>query len=227
MNSHMIVVRIGILGFLTVSMAQLDGDIRLTDARIPTRGKIEIFYSGSWGRVCDDGFYDSSATVVCRQLFGGGVTGKAIQTYDYVYYDYMYHDIATIWLDDVFCVGTEARLMDCPHLPWGQHNCVNAEDVGVNCLGVVFPTTNSTPPLPELRFQAVVNDINEYSFLAATTTESLVNCVRQCDQCCDDAPCKLVQYDGTSKTCSLMKFNQSDASVTACSAGSMKCMTKL
>ena len=38
-----------------------------------------------------------------------------------------------IWLDDVRCVGTETRLIDCPASPLGQHNCVHSEDAGVRC----------------------------------------------------------------------------------------------
>ena len=40
-----------------------------------------------------------------------------------------------IWLDDVRCVGTESRLIDCPANPLGQHNCVHSEDAGVRCTG--------------------------------------------------------------------------------------------
>ena len=39
-----------------------------------------------------------------------------------------------IWLDDVDCVGTENRLIECPSLPLGDHNCGHFEDVGVICL---------------------------------------------------------------------------------------------
>ncbi len=38
-----------------------------------------------------------------------------------------------IWLDQVNCRGTEARLIDCPAYPLGQHNCIHAEDAGVRC----------------------------------------------------------------------------------------------
>ncbi len=40
-----------------------------------------------------------------------------------------------IWLDNVNCRGTETRLIDCPANALGSHNCVHAEDAGVNCMG--------------------------------------------------------------------------------------------
>ncbi len=39
-----------------------------------------------------------------------------------------------IWLDNVSCRGTEARLIDCLANPIGTHNCVHSEDVGVRCI---------------------------------------------------------------------------------------------
>ena len=38
-----------------------------------------------------------------------------------------------IWLDDVGCLGTEARLIDCPSNALGDHNCGHFEDAGVRC----------------------------------------------------------------------------------------------
>ena len=39
----------------------------------------------------------------------------------------------TIWLDNVFCDGTERYLSDCAANPWGFHNCAHREDAGVIC----------------------------------------------------------------------------------------------
>ncbi len=37
-------------------------------------------------------------------------------------------------MDNVQCVGTETRLIDCRANPIGTHNCVHGEDAGVRCL---------------------------------------------------------------------------------------------
>ncbi len=45
-----------------------------------------------------------------------------------------------ILLDDVNCVGTETRLVDCPTRPLGDHNCGHYEDAGVTCPSVAACT---------------------------------------------------------------------------------------
>lgn len=42
--------------------------------------------------------------------------------------------LGPIYLDDVSCVGTENRLIDCSsQSPSGTHNCDHSEDAGVVC----------------------------------------------------------------------------------------------
>ena len=47
-----------------------EGEIRLNGSYAYNLwvGRVEIFLSGEWGTVCDDGAYYEAARVVCRQL---------------------------------------------------------------------------------------------------------------------------------------------------------------
>ena len=87
---------------------------------------MEICNTNIWGTVCDDSFGTADANVACRQL-GFSDAGAVALTSGFT------NGAGRIWLDDVQCRGTEARLIDCTARPLGQHNCVHAEDVGVRC----------------------------------------------------------------------------------------------
>ena len=45
-----------------------DGDLRLVGSSYSNHGRLEIYYRGVWGTVCDDGFSSTDARVACRQL---------------------------------------------------------------------------------------------------------------------------------------------------------------
>ena len=38
-----------------------------------------------------------------------------------------------IWLDNVWCSGSESFLGECRHRGWGIHDCTHYEDVAVSC----------------------------------------------------------------------------------------------
>ena len=42
--------------------------IRLRDGITRDEGRLEVFYNGVWGTVCDDVFGLSDAKVACRQM---------------------------------------------------------------------------------------------------------------------------------------------------------------
>ncbi|NWR27501.1 MARCO protein, partial [Tachuris rubrigastra] len=87
------------------------------------RGRVEVFYQGTWGTICDDHWTLKEAAVVCRMLgfshavsafTAGGGTG-------------------TIWLDEVKCREGEISIFSCAKNSWGSHNCNHNEDAGVEC----------------------------------------------------------------------------------------------
>ncbi|XP_053891794.1 neurotrypsin-like isoform X2 [Malaclemys terrapin pileata] len=108
-----------------------EGTVRLAGGRTPSEGRVEVYYRGDWGTVCDDGWTALSAQVVCRQL---GFSGPASLASEGEYTPGQ----GFILLDDMACTGTEFSFLDCPHSNWGQHDCSHAEDVGVRC----SPETN-------------------------------------------------------------------------------------
>ncbi|XP_064844655.1 uncharacterized protein LOC135555824 isoform X1 [Oncorhynchus masou masou] len=100
--------------------------IRLVNGKDRCSGRVEIYYSGQWGTVCDDSWDIKDAEVVCRQLVCGG-TNQVRSSGQYG------PGSGTIWLDDVACTGSERHLTECPHRGFGIHNCHHSEDAGVVC----------------------------------------------------------------------------------------------
>ena len=115
--------------FLTLIAVILDATIRLQGpSRLNGTGRVEIFYSGHWGTICDDRWDINDARVACRQL-GYRNALRALQG------GQVSSGSGQIWLDEVGCTGNEQNLESCPHhyRGWGGNDCSHSEDAGVEC----------------------------------------------------------------------------------------------
>lgn len=45
-----------------------NGDVRLVDGSTPSEGRVELCYDGVWGSVCDIGWDNWDAAIVCLRL---------------------------------------------------------------------------------------------------------------------------------------------------------------
>ena len=118
--------------FTIVHIPLLSLVIRLSESTElrPSEGRVEVFYNGEWGTVCDVGWDLDDARVVCRQLgFADALQAEfngSSQNSESI-------DLA-ILLNRVSCNGTEEHLFDC-RFEVSDEGCTHANDAGVICGG--------------------------------------------------------------------------------------------
>ncbi|KAK2162813.1 hypothetical protein LSH36_91g05015 [Paralvinella palmiformis] len=160
-----------VLGQLGPDSPGVEGLIRLIGGKARGTGTVVVYHNRKWGKVCDDGWNLEAASIVCKSLgfaralmastqshFGGDFTDYVNSPYttqfsltsrqcrkhvNYIHVDF--------WLDDVRCAGSEMRLTECEHAPWGVHNCHDNENAGVYCIPFSMESLalQTIPPEPE------------------------------------------------------------------------------
>lgn len=91
--------------------------VRLVDGSSKYEGRVEVYYDGKWGKVCNSEWDFSDAQVVCNELdFGFAFAILTSRS--------CYQSSNITCLDDVMCVGTESAIGECSHKGWGSENCL-------------------------------------------------------------------------------------------------------
>uniref|UniRef100_A0A8C0IYH1 Lysyl oxidase homolog n=1 Tax=Chelonoidis abingdonii TaxID=106734 RepID=A0A8C0IYH1_CHEAB len=135
------------------------GGLRLAgQKRKHNEGRVEVFYSGEWGTVCDDDFSIHAANVVCKEL-------GYVEAVSWVSSSKYGKGEGKIWMDNVHCTGNEVTLAACTTNGWGVTDCKHTEDVGVVCSekripGFKFdkPFLNQIEPLVRLKGGAKIGE---------------------------------------------------------------------
>ncbi|XP_019483400.1 PREDICTED: soluble scavenger receptor cysteine-rich domain-containing protein SSC5D [Hipposideros armiger] len=102
--------------------------LRLADGPHGCAGRLEVWHSGHWGTVCDDGWDLRDAAVACRELG----CGAALAAPGGAFFG---EGAGPVWLSELACRGSEGQLGLCPHRGWKAHVCSHEEDAGIVCAG--------------------------------------------------------------------------------------------
>ena len=101
--------------------------VRLVDGSSYNEGRVEVYYSGRWGTVCDNKWDDNKTKLVCMQLGLGSLGVPA----------HFGPGTGNVLLDNVICSENATFLADCGHYGIGiTPNCDHSKDVGVKCFGM-------------------------------------------------------------------------------------------
>ncbi|XP_033625847.1 scavenger receptor cysteine-rich domain superfamily protein-like isoform X2 [Asterias rubens] len=111
--------------------------VRLTNGPHPNQGIVEVEYNGQWGTICDEGWDDIDAQVICRQL-GFGDVFLTLDRYDTK--ELYESSEGVVLFYNVGCHGSEKNLSDCYYGVPRYSRCFNDDAVSVICESEEYPS---------------------------------------------------------------------------------------
>ncbi|KAH3710081.1 hypothetical protein DPMN_069547 [Dreissena polymorpha] len=115
--------------------------IRMVNGTSTTNGRLEVYFRGQWGTVCDRNFGASDAQVVCNQLNFPYFSGyNSVKTGSYYG-----SGNRPVVIDNVGCNGDEIDIALCASNPWLSSTCSDNSIVGVDCGTSVRLVGGSSP----------------------------------------------------------------------------------
>ena len=106
--------------------------VRLVGGSHSGEGRVEVYFAGEWGTVCDRGWDINAAKVVCNMLGYPGAIHATSASFG--------EGSGPIWLTYLICSGTESNIASCNvYYGWGQSQyCTggHSQDAGVVCSSI-------------------------------------------------------------------------------------------
>ena len=113
--------------FITLIYVHHFTTVRLVDGSSSNEGRVEVYYNGEWGTVCDNEWNERKVHIVCMQL-GLGSTGIS---------ESFAAGSGNILLSNILCSENDTILASCGHYGVGIIiGCNHNDDVGVKCFGM-------------------------------------------------------------------------------------------
>ena len=99
--------------------------VRLNGANIEYGGRVEVFYRGMWGKICQTEWGLDDAKVVCNQLGFQGALAKVIDSE-------VNKEKIPFLMSKVSCSGHESDLASCKRTD-GEYECANDKGAQALC----------------------------------------------------------------------------------------------
>ncbi|XP_072530158.1 scavenger receptor cysteine-rich domain-containing group B protein-like [Salminus brasiliensis] len=103
-------------------------------------GRVEVLHGKTWDTMCDAGFDQQDAEVVCREL-GCGLPVEVLGAAAFG------RGEGQVWSEELQCRGNESQIHFCPTSSSLKHNCSHDNDVGLFAVihGCLFGVCDDGP----------------------------------------------------------------------------------